>query len=80
MASPDPSIFTGDTKGLAPAWDHGPGLLALSWVLLALSMVALGLRGYCKISTLRGFWWDDWVLIASWVSVLCWFTSYRRRD
>jgi hypothetical protein len=40
------------------------------WFLVASSAVFLGLRIYCKYIKNRGLWWDDYVLIASWVSGL----------
>ncbi|GAB1317012.1 Rhodopsin domain-containing protein [Madurella fahalii] len=45
--------------------DRGPLFLALSWSLTALAGLFLALRLYCKLSTGRRLWWDDWVLIAS---------------
>ena len=41
---------------------------AVMWSLTVLSGVFLMLRLYCK--TLKGnrLWWDDWLLLASWVS------------
>ena len=50
--------------------DHaGPRLLAAMWPLLALAALFLGLRLYCKISRHNRLWWDDYLLIASWVSL-----------
>ena len=49
--------------------DHaGPRLIAAMWPLLALAALFLGLRLYCKISRHNRLWWDDYMLIASWVS------------
>jgi hypothetical protein len=50
--------------------NHGPLLLGVSWGLTSLATIFLGLRLYCKLSTGRRLWWDDWVLIAGWVRFL----------
>jgi hypothetical protein len=46
----------------------GPHINFTIWLLTALSAVFLALRVYCKFLRHRGLWWDDYVLIASWVS------------
>ncbi|KAI1073234.1 hypothetical protein LB507_010845 [Fusarium sp. FIESC RH6] len=48
--------------------DYGRTIVAQSLSLLILSGIFLGLRLYCKVIRRRGFWWDDHVLIASWIS------------
>jgi hypothetical protein len=45
----------------------GPGSAAAIWSLVAFSAVFIALRIYCKIWRSRGIWWDDLVLILSWV-------------
>ncbi|KAH8193637.1 hypothetical protein TruAng_012196 [Truncatella angustata] len=50
--------------------DRGPQLLAVTWTLLVLSLLLLILRLYCKFLRHRGLWWDDHVLIASWIAGL----------
>jgi hypothetical protein len=45
----------------------GPLLLGLIWSLTPLSGVFLWLRVYCKFLRGRFLWWDDYLLIASWV-------------
>lgn len=37
------------------------------WALTALAAAFMGLRIYCKKYRGRGLWWDDHVLILSWV-------------
>ncbi|KAI1451329.1 hypothetical protein F4805DRAFT_473961 [Annulohypoxylon moriforme] len=37
------------------------------WLLIAFATIFLGLRVFCKFKRSKGLWWDDWVLIASWV-------------
>ncbi|KAH6654728.1 hypothetical protein BKA67DRAFT_507252, partial [Truncatella angustata] len=50
--------------------DRGPRLLASCWTLVALSAIFLILRVYCKLWRARGLWWDDHLMIVSWVSLL----------
>jgi hypothetical protein len=51
-----------------PHDDYGPQLNYGIWMLTAVSTGFLGLRVYCKFLRHRKLWWDDHVLIASWVS------------
>ncbi|KAI1276149.1 hypothetical protein F5Y07DRAFT_367327 [Xylaria sp. FL0933] len=48
----------------------GVVLNAVNWTLTALAAVFLALRVYCKISRSRGLWWDDYVLIAAFITLL----------
>ncbi|KAI0408935.1 hypothetical protein F4802DRAFT_593791 [Xylaria palmicola] len=48
----------------------GVVLNAVNWTLTALAAVFLVLRIYCKLSRGRGLWWDDYILIAAFVSTL----------
>lgn len=54
-----------------PIPNIGPGAAAAIWTLFATSTIFLTLRIYCKIWRSRGLWWDDLVLIISWVSPPC---------
>jgi len=56
------------TNSPRQAEDIGPKILAVVWVLTAASGILLALRIYCKTVKSRGLWWDDYALIASWVS------------
>lgn len=47
--------------------DLGPYLNRVIWPLASLSGIFLALRVYCKLWRRRLLWWDDYVLIASWV-------------
>lgn len=47
----------------------GVVLNAVDWTLTALAAVFLSLRLYCKLSLGRGLWWDDYLLIASFVTM-----------
>jgi len=43
-------------------------LLSAHWSLAAFASVFLALRVYIKFSFKKGLWWDDWFLLAGWVS------------
>ena len=49
--------------------DLGPQLNLVFWLLTGLSFVFLVLRLFCKFKRGRNLWWDDYLLIASWVSL-----------
>ncbi|KAI0879872.1 uncharacterized protein GGS22DRAFT_103692 [Annulohypoxylon maeteangense] len=40
------------------------------WILITFATTFLGLRVFCKFKRSKGLWWDDWVLIASWVVLI----------
>ncbi len=50
-----------------PVPDIGPGSAAAIWTLFGAATVFLSLRVYCKVWRSRGIWWDDVVLVISWV-------------
>ncbi len=50
-----------------PVQDRGMETVTVVWVLTAAATVFLALRIYCKAKIARGMWWDDYVLIVSWV-------------
>lgn len=49
-----------------------PEIYAGIWTLFAGATVFLGLRLWCKVSRKHatGMWYDDYILIASWVCIL----------
>ncbi|VUC25086.1 unnamed protein product [Clonostachys rosea] len=49
--------------------ERGTRLLASCWSLTIASAILLFLRVYCKLWRSRGLWWDDHLLIISWVSL-----------
>ena len=49
--------------------DYGPQLNYTIWFLTAISFIFLALRIYCKIWRNRSVWWDDYILILSWVGL-----------
>ncbi|KAK1770050.1 hypothetical protein QBC33DRAFT_529996 [Phialemonium atrogriseum] len=50
--------------------NRAPHLLASVWTLTALSLVFLALRYFCKFRRHNGFWWDDYILLVSWICLL----------
>ncbi|KAG7284921.1 hypothetical protein NEMBOFW57_009536 [Staphylotrichum longicolle] len=66
MPTPGPSPSSDER----PHDDRGPMLLGVSWGLTALASAFLGLRLYCKLNIRRGLWWDDWILIAAWCTIV----------
>lgn len=50
--------------------DNGPLIVGITWMLTFLCGGFLGLRIYAKLSRRQGLWWDDHILIASWVGGL----------
>lgn len=58
-----------------PHDDYGPQINLTLWSLSAVAAIWLVVRVYCKLARRRGLWWDDHVLLASWVR-----TSPNRRS
>lgn len=50
-----------------PHDNQAPQLNFTIWLLTGLSLGFLSLRIYCKFLRGRGLWWDDYVLITSWI-------------
>ncbi|KAK4139400.1 96ca82bc-67f3-4b3a-ab36-ffe7d8f40fbe [Dichotomopilus funicola] len=50
--------------------DLGPQLNTIFWLLASLATFFLALRFYCKLQRGRHLWWDDYVLAASWISLV----------
>jgi hypothetical protein len=72
------SALTTSFSGRISTENYGPQINFTIWLLTALSATFLALRVYCKFLRHRGLWWDDYLLIASWVSLStgCGFVSY----
>jgi hypothetical protein len=47
--------------------DNGPLIVGVTWFLTVFCGGFLALRIYAKLSRLQGLWWDDHILIVSWV-------------
>ena len=69
--------LTPEEYALADHSSRGPMLLSAQWSLASFAAAFLALRIYAKISFKRGLWWDDWLLIASWIMciVVCILTT-----
>ncbi|KFA54322.1 hypothetical protein S40293_04839 [Stachybotrys chartarum IBT 40293] len=50
--------------------DNGPTVNIAVWCLFGLATIFLSLRLFCKFRRHRGLWWDDYLLISSWVCFL----------
>ena len=48
--------------------NYASRMLWAIWTFTVASAVFLALRLYCKLLRRRPLWWDDYFLIASWVS------------
>jgi hypothetical protein len=47
--------------------DNGPLMVGVAWTLTLMAGAFLGVRIYAKLSRKQRLWWDDYVLIISWV-------------
>ncbi|KAL8366882.1 hypothetical protein RB595_005042 [Gaeumannomyces hyphopodioides] len=56
--------------GVCSADNVGPVSEIISWVLVGVSFVFLALRLYCKWIKSKTFWWDDWLLVITWIFLL----------
>ncbi|KAK3995538.1 96ca82bc-67f3-4b3a-ab36-ffe7d8f40fbe [Cladorrhinum sp. PSN332] len=65
----DTELATDNTDDL-PHVDLGPELNTIFWLLTSLAFAFLALRVYCKFLRGRRLWWDDYVLIAAWISLV----------
>ena len=68
----DPRLpaLTPEMLAALPHDSMGPTVLVVAWVLTAITSVFLVLRLYCKISINRRIWWDDGILLASYLCLL----------
>lgn len=51
-----------------PKVDYGPQLNIIVWLLISISALFLFTRLYLKACQNRGLWWDDYVLLAAWLT------------
>lgn len=61
-------LATSSAAGL-PHDNYGPQLVVLSCTLVVAAALFLILRIRLKINHRRGLWWDDYLLVASWVAL-----------
>lgn len=70
MAATPPALRARQMGPVPEGLPHDNAALHLNttiWVLIGLSALFLAARLYCKFQRHRGLWWDDYVLIGSWV-------------
>jgi hypothetical protein len=70
MAIPTGPPLTPEQIALLPHDDFGPSLIGISWVLTFVAAAFLATRVYCKTHFNGTIWWDDGVLLASFVCLL----------
>ena len=66
-----PGQFSGPPPEVLAALPHDNAATKLNiviWALNGVSAVFLALRLYCKTYRGRKLWWDDYILLVSWVS------------
>lgn len=74
---PPAPTLTPEEFAALPHGSDATRFLVVAWLLIALSAFVLVLRLYCKFHRHNRLWWDDHILVASWVSldfILCNFT------
>ena len=59
--------YSPEELALLPHDNGAPRLLASIWSLAGIATAFLSLRLYCRMLKRRSLWWDDAILIASWV-------------
>ncbi len=64
----DLSDLTPEELAALPHDNSAPQLLASIWALAGIATAFLCLRLFCRILKRKALWWDDAILIASWVS------------
>lgn len=69
MVNPDVAQY-----GLDP-W----GLMIIPIPFMVLATIALSLRIFVRLAFTRAFWWDDWLLVGSYVSDCSLFGSLSRQ-
>ncbi|KAH6632708.1 hypothetical protein F5144DRAFT_260347 [Chaetomium tenue] len=62
--------LTPEQLAALPHDNAAPKLLASIWSQALLSTIFLSLRIYCRLLKRRSLWWDDVILIASWVCII----------
>lgn len=53
-----------------PHGNFGTLMLAVAWPLVFIAFVFLCMRFYCKYIGRKRLWWDDYVLIGAWISMV----------
>lgn len=53
----------------------GAYINAIGWLLLSLAGIVVGARIWAKVSARKGLWWDDYIVLAAWVSMIPFHTT-----
>lgn len=53
----------------------GAYINAIGWLLLSLAGIVVGARIWAKVSARKGLWWDDYIVLAAWVSMSPYHTT-----
>lgn len=67
MADSGPPMGPPPGTGL-PDHNRGPGILAVCCSLVAVSSIFVAMRFYVRVRMTKNVAWDDWTVLASWVS------------
>ena len=59
--------YSPEELAVLPHDNSAPQILASIWSLAGVATVFLCLRIFCRMLKRRTLWWDDAILIASWV-------------
>ncbi|KUI62549.1 hypothetical protein VP1G_09664 [Cytospora mali] len=59
-----------ETRDAIHVPNRGPEVNDVLWALTGISNLFLSLRIYCKFYRHRDLWWDDWLLLLSWMLLL----------
>ncbi|KAJ2907128.1 hypothetical protein MKZ38_007643 [Zalerion maritima] len=66
----DPAQLSPEELAALPHDDHGNRVQFALWFTVSISAVFVGLRVYCKRITKRRLWWDDYLLVGSWICLV----------
>lgn len=66
-SAPPPSPWTPEQLAALPHDNLGTRLIVSIWVMNIIALLFLVARCYCKFLRHRGLWWDDGILIGSYV-------------
>ncbi|CAN8097803.1 unnamed protein product [Discula destructiva] len=56
--------------GPSQSGDLGPMVMAVCWTMTGVAAIFLGLRLYVKLTAHRKLYWDDFLLVASWLALV----------
>jgi len=79
---PGNQTLTPEELALLDHSTRGGMLLTTHWTLTAFASAFLIARLWAKLAFKRGLWWDDWVLLAGWVSFSTFQppSAYKQRE